>query len=60
MAAMRAVGTGHRLPAHANVRADAHEYVIELDVSDFLESELDVDAASAARHRARRPGAGSR
>jgi HSP20 family molecular chaperone IbpA len=40
---MRSVGTGHRLPAHAKVRADAHEYVVELDVSDFLESELDVE-----------------
>ena len=40
MAAMRAVGTGHRPPAHANAR----EYVIELDVSDFLESELVVEA----------------
>jgi HSP20 family molecular chaperone IbpA len=43
MAAMRAVGTGHRLPAHANVREDGREYVIELDVSDFLESELVID-----------------
>ena len=44
MAAMRAVGTGHRLPTHANVRTDDREYVIELDVSDFLESELVVEA----------------
>ena len=43
MAVMRAVGVGHRLPAHANVRNDGHEYVIELDVSDFLESELAID-----------------
>ena len=43
MAAMRAVGVGHRLPAHANVREDAREYVIELDVSDFLESELAIE-----------------
>ena len=43
MAAMRAVGIGHRLPAHANVREDDREYVIELDVSDFLESELVID-----------------
>jgi HSP20 family molecular chaperone IbpA len=43
MAVMRAVGFGHRLPAHANVSDDGHEYVIELDVSDFLESELVVD-----------------
>ena len=43
MAAMRTVGYGHRLPAHANVREDDSEYVIELDVSDFLEGELAVD-----------------
>ena len=43
MAARRAVGPGHRLPAHANVRDDDREYVIELDVCDFLESELVVD-----------------
>jgi HSP20 family molecular chaperone IbpA len=43
MAAVRAVGIGHRLPAHANVREDDLEYVIELDVSDFLESELVID-----------------
>jgi HSP20 family protein len=43
MAAMRAVGYGHRLPANANVREDDCEYVIELGVSDFLESELSVD-----------------
>ena len=47
MGVMRAVGTGHRLPAHAKVRADAHEYVIELDVSDFLESELHVELRRA-------------
>lgn len=44
MAVMRAVGAGHGLPAHAKVREDACEYVIELDVSDFLESELSVEA----------------
>jgi HSP20 family molecular chaperone IbpA len=44
---MRAVGTGHRPPADANVRANAREYVIELDVSDFLESELDVELMGA-------------
>jgi HSP20 family protein len=43
MGVMRSVGTGHRLPASAKVRADAREYVVELDVSDFLESELDVE-----------------
>lgn len=45
MAPMRAVGSGHQRPAHANVRADSREYVIELDVADFLESELEVEAA---------------
>ena len=44
MAVMRAVGTGHRLPAHVKVREDGREYVIEFDVSDFLESELGVEA----------------
>jgi HSP20 family molecular chaperone IbpA len=44
MAAMRAVGNSHRLPAHANVREDPCEYLIELDVSDFTESELTVEA----------------
>jgi len=44
---MRAVGAGHRPAAHATVRADAHEYVVELDVSDFLESELDVELLGA-------------
>ena len=43
MAAMRTVGDGHQLPAHANVREDAREYLIELDVSDFTESELSVE-----------------
>ena len=47
MGVMRAVGTGHRQPAHATVRADAHEYVVELEVSDFLESELDVELVGA-------------
>ena len=43
MAAMRLVGNGHQL-AHANVRADPGEYVIQLDVSDFTENELSVEA----------------
>jgi HSP20 family molecular chaperone IbpA len=43
MAVMRTVGTSHRLPARATVRDDGDEYVIELDVSDFLVSELAVD-----------------
>lgn len=44
MAAMRAVGNGHQFPAHAKVREDACEYLIQLDVSDFTESELSVEA----------------
>jgi HSP20 family molecular chaperone IbpA len=44
MAAMRVVGNGHRLPAHANVREEIGEYVIELDVADFTERELSVEA----------------
>lgn len=44
MAAMRAVGNGHQFPAHAKVREDACEYLIQLDVSDFSESELSVEA----------------
>ena len=43
MAAMRAVGNGHKLPAHANVREQPGEYVIELDVADFTERELSVE-----------------
>ena len=44
MAAMKAVGNGHRLPAHANVRTHDDEYVIELDVADFTETEISVEA----------------
>jgi HSP20 family molecular chaperone IbpA len=44
MAAMRVVGNGHQLPAHANVRADAREYLIELNLCDFAESEVTVEA----------------
>jgi HSP20 family molecular chaperone IbpA len=44
MAAMRAVGNGHQLPAHADVREELGEYVIELDVADFTENELSVEA----------------
>jgi HSP20 family molecular chaperone IbpA len=44
MAAMRAVGNGHQLPAHANVREEPTQYLIELDVADFTESELSVEA----------------
>lgn len=44
MAFMRTVGTGHQLPAYANVREDSWEYLIQLDVSDFTQSELTVEA----------------
>jgi hypothetical protein len=40
MAAMRVVATGHKLPAHANVREEPDEYLIELEVADFTESEI--------------------
>jgi HSP20 family molecular chaperone IbpA len=43
MAFMRTVGDGHKLPAHANVREDSGEYLIELDVADFTESELAIE-----------------
>jgi HSP20 family molecular chaperone IbpA len=44
MAVMRAVGNGHRLPTHAHVREEPDTYVIALDVADFAESELSVEA----------------
>jgi len=44
MAAMRTVGNGHLLTAHANVHEEPTQYVIELDVADFTESELSVEA----------------
>jgi HSP20 family molecular chaperone IbpA len=44
MAAMRAVGNGHQLPPHACVREQPGEYLIQLDVSDFTESELEMEA----------------
>lgn len=44
MAAMQAVGTGHQLPARAKLLGDSHEYLIELDVPEFAESELSVEA----------------
>jgi HSP20 family molecular chaperone IbpA len=43
MAAMQAVGNGRQLPAHANVREQLDEYVVELDVADFSEAELTVE-----------------
>jgi HSP20 family molecular chaperone IbpA len=44
MPAMRSVGTGHQFSQHVHVRRDADEYVIELDVSDFTEPELSIEA----------------
>lgn len=43
MAFTGSVGDGRTLPAHANVREERGEYVIELDVADFTEEELDVE-----------------
>lgn len=40
MGAMRLVGNGHKLPPHARLQEDPDEYLVELDVSDFTESEL--------------------
>jgi HSP20 family molecular chaperone IbpA len=44
MAAMRAVGNGHRLPVHARVRESDAEYRIELAIPEFVECELEVEA----------------
>ena len=44
MPAMRTVGTGHQFSRHVQVRRDTGEYVIELDVSDFTEQELSIEA----------------
>lgn len=44
MAVMRMVGNGHALPAHARVREEEGRYVVELDVSDFTDGELEVEA----------------
>jgi HSP20 family molecular chaperone IbpA len=41
---MRTVGNGHTRPAHANVREDNGEYLIELDLAGFSKSELTVEA----------------
>ena len=43
MAAMQVVGY-HQLPPHARVRETDAQYCIELDVSDFTETELSVEA----------------
>ncbi len=44
MPAMRVVGTGHQLSERARVRRDPDAYVIELDVSDFRDDELSIEA----------------
>jgi HSP20 family molecular chaperone IbpA len=44
MAVMRSAGDGRRLLPHAHVREDRDAYVVTLDVSDFTESELAVEA----------------
>jgi HSP20 family protein len=41
---MRAVGNGHQLPSHAHLREAPGEYLIQLDVSDFTENELAIEA----------------
>ena len=43
VAVMRAVGH-HQLPPHARVREEELEYTIELDVADFTENELAIEA----------------
>ena len=43
MAAMKLAGAGHGPATRAQVREDAGEYVIELDVSDFSEDELEIE-----------------
>jgi HSP20 family molecular chaperone IbpA len=47
MAVMRSVGNGHTLPPHAHVRATSGEYLVELDLSDFTETELTIDVLGA-------------
>lgn len=44
MTAMAAVGNRHQLPAHVNLREESDTYIIELDVADFTEAELVVEA----------------
>jgi len=44
MAFMRTVGTGRRRPSHASVHEHDAEYLIQLDVADFAEAELTVEA----------------
>jgi HSP20 family molecular chaperone IbpA len=44
MAFMRAVGEGHQRPAHTSVYEDSGAYRIEVDLADFTESEVSVEA----------------
>ncbi len=44
MAVMRTVGHGRTPARHARVREEAAEYIVELDVADFIEPELKVVA----------------
>jgi HSP20 family molecular chaperone IbpA len=44
MPAMRVVGRGHQLSDRASVRREPDEYIIDLDVSDFAEDELSIEA----------------
>jgi hypothetical protein len=56
MVCMRAVGSDHGRPAHARVREETGEYVIELDVADVTECELAVEIV-ARRSCSRSPAA---
>ncbi len=47
MAAMQAVGY-HQLPPHARVRETDTQYLVELDVADFTQAELSVEALGPA------------
>lgn len=47
MAVMRTVGHGRTPARHARVREESAEYVVELDVADFIEPELTVEALGA-------------
>jgi HSP20 family molecular chaperone IbpA len=40
---MSTTGAGRRLPPHAQLREEGTRYVVELDVSDFTQSEVRVE-----------------
>ena len=44
MSAVQAVGNRYQLVANANVLEEPDEYLIQLDVSDFTENELTIEA----------------